>query len=138
MDNFYEISEDTTGKFWDIFNGKSFPIKLDFAFLGVKKQKEMIKITKLKDDLAFLLKNELLVSINEELLEAFDDDESVSILIEQELDKITYNNQNGKIKMVKPDLITFSGLVSKWGVEKVARANKVSDLYHDQQNDVEL
>lgn len=134
MDNFYELSEETVSKFWEVFNGKSFPIKLDFGFLGIRKQKELIKITKLKDDISFLVKSELLVSINEELFDVFDE-ESVEILIEQELDKISYNDQNGKIKMLKPDLVTFSGIITKWGVEKVARANKVTELYHEQQAD---
>ena len=37
--------------------------------------------------------------------------------------------------MVKTDLNTFSSLVNKYGVEKVAKANKVEELYQDQQKD---
>ena len=37
--------------------------------------------------------------------------------------------------MVRTDLNTFSGLVNKYGVEKVARANKVEELYKQQQQD---
>jgi hypothetical protein len=45
--------------------------------------------------------------------------------------------ESGKIKLVSTDLNTFSSIVSKWGVEKVARANKVEELYAEQKADVE-
>ena len=65
------------------------------------------------------------------------DEESVEILIEQEIDKISVNIDSGKIKMVKPDLNTFSSLINKYGIEKIARANKVEELYSEQKNDTE-
>ena len=63
------------------------------------------------------------------------DDESVTILMEQEIDKIYINIETGKMKLIKTDLNTFSSLVNKYGVEKVARANKVEELYQDQKRD---
>jgi len=134
MDRFYELSEDTTADFFKIFNKKAFPVSLKFQFIGDSKQKNVISITKVTDKYAFLLEKELLVSINEDLMNAYDD-ESVEILFEQEIDKITINIESGKIKLVRPDLNTFSSLVNKFGIEKVARANKVEELYQDQQRD---
>ena len=52
-----------------------------------------------------------------------------------EIDKIYINIDSGKIKLVKTDLNTFSSLVNKYGMEKVARANKVEELYKEQQAD---
>ena len=43
--------------------------------------------------------------------------------------------ESGKIKLVGTDLNTFSSIVNKYGVEKVARANKVEELYSEQQKD---
>ena len=63
------------------------------------------------------------------------DETSIEILIEQELDKISISGDSGKIKMVKPDLSTFSSLITKYGVQKVAKANQVEDLYHQQKSD---
>ena len=94
----------------------------------------MVKVKKIADDYAFALGKELMISINEDLLNVFDD-ESVTILIEQEIDKITVNMESGKIKLVGTDLNTFSAIVNKYGVDKVARANKVEELYVDQQQD---
>ena len=76
----------------------------------------------------------MLVSINEDLISVFDE-ESIEILIEQELDKISINMDSGKVKLIKPDLTTFSSLINKYGIEKIAKANKVEELYSQQQKD---
>jgi len=134
MDKFYQISEDAEKKFFEIYDKKSFSLPLRFQFIGNKKQKDLIKISKIPDQYLFLIERELLVTINEEIMEKFDAD-AVTILFEQEIDKIQMNIENGKIKLVKTDLNTFSSLVNKYGVERVARANKVSELYNEQQKD---
>lgn len=131
---YYEISQDTIDSFYSIFNKKSFPISVKFQFLGNEKQKNLIKISKIPDQYAFVLGKELLVIMNEDLINKFDE-ESVSILIEQEINKISINIDSGKIKLVKPDLTTFSSLINKYGVEKIGRANQVEELYNQQVND---
>ena len=134
MSKFYEVSEDAVQIFEDVFSNKSFPIKVDFQFIGAEKQKQLIKISKLPEQYSFLLKKELLVTINEDLLNVFDD-ESIKILIEQELDKVSIDIDSGKIKMIRPDLTTFSSIINKYGIEKVSRANQVEELYHQQKAD---
>lgn len=134
MDKYYELSQDSMDLFYEVFNKKSFPIAVKFQFIGNEKQKELIKISKVSDQYAFIMQKELLVSINEDLISIFDE-ESVTILMEQEIDKININIDSGKIKLVKTDLNTFSSLLNKYGVEKVARANKVEELYHEQKKD---
>ena len=134
MDNFYELSEDTISKFFEVFNKKTFPVSIKFQFEGDEKQKELIKISVVPPKFQFIIGKDILISINEDILNVFDD-ESVTILLEQEIDKINMNIETGKIKLVKTDLNTFSSLVNKYGVEKVARANKVEELYQEQKKD---
>lgn len=132
---YYELSDDTTDVFMSIFNKKAIPFNLGLQFVGCD-QKMLIKISKLPDQYAFLLKNDLLISINDKLMSVFDD-ESIQILIEQEIDKISINMDNGKIKMIKPDLTTFSSLINKYGIEKITKANQVQELYSEQKQDAE-
>jgi len=134
MSKFYELSDSAVDRFKLVFNKKSFPISVGFKFVGSESQKSLIKISKLSDQFIFLLEKDLLVCINEDLMDKFDD-ESTEILIEQEIDKISIDVDKGKIKMVKPDLSTFSSLINKYGVDKVARANQVEDLYDQQVKD---
>ena len=134
MAKFYKVSEETINTFKKIFSKKSFPFNVGFEFLGCESQKNLIKISKLPDQFAFILEKELLLQVNEDLMNVFDE-ESIQILIEQEIDKISVNMDTGKIKMVKPDLTTFSSLINKYGIEKIARANKVEELYSQQKED---
>lgn len=136
MSKLYNLSDESISTFENIFNKKAFPINVGIQYIGSESQKELIKITKITENYAFLLEKELLVSINEDLLYKFDE-ESITILIEQELDKISINIDSGKIKFIKPDLTTFASLVSKYGIEKVSRANQVEDLYNQQKMDTE-
>lgn len=134
MSKFYKLSDATIQSFKQIYNRKSFPFNIGFEFIGSESQKNLIKITKLADPLAFTLEKEMLVMFNESLMNVFDE-ESINILIEQELDKISINMDTGKVKLIKPDLTTFSSLINKYGIEKIARANKVEELYQQQQKD---
>jgi hypothetical protein len=134
MDRFYEVSEDTIETFNDVVNRKVIPVAIKFLFIGDSKQKSAIKISKIPDDYAFVLGKEVRVTINEDILDAFDED-LIEILMHQEVDKIDVNIESGKIKMSKPDLVTTSGVVNRYGIEKVARANKVEELYKEQQED---
>jgi hypothetical protein len=134
MDVYYEVSDSSVETFNEVYDKKTFPVNVGFQFIGNSKQKSLIKIAKLADHYVFLLKKELLVSINEDLMDVFDD-ESIKILIEQELDKISVNLDTGKVKVVKLDLTTSSGIINKYGIEKVAKANKVEELYNQQKKD---
>ncbi len=136
-EKFYELSEDVIGTFNEVYNTKSFPINIGFQFLGASKQKQLIKLSKLNDQYQYLLSKDMIVCINEEVFDKFDE-ESKRILIEQELDKIWVDANSGKIKTIKPDLNTFSGLVNKYGIDKVARANQVEELYNQQKKDAQL
>jgi len=134
MSKFYKLSDETIQSFKSIYTRKSFPFNIGFEFVGSESQKNLIKITKLADPISFTLEKEMLVMVNEDLMSVFDE-ESIGILIEQELDKISINMDSGKIKLIKPDLTTFSSLINKYGIEKIARANKVEELYQQQQKD---
>lgn len=136
MDKFTQLDEDVITKFLEIFKKKAFPINIAYEYIGSQKQKGLIKITKMPDHFEFLLEKQLLVSINQELFDKFDA-EAIEILFEQEIDKISINIETGKIKLIKPDLNTFSSLIKKWGMESVGRANSVELLAVDQKADQE-
>lgn len=134
MSKYYDVSDDTQNDFLKVFEKKTLPVQLNFLFQGDEKQKKLIDITKIPDKFAFALKKDLLVSINEDLLNVFDET-SIEILMEQEIDKISVSADSGKIKMIKPDLSTFSAIITKYGVQKVAKANQVEELYQQQKSD---
>lgn len=126
ISKFYDVSEETQNKFLEIVRKKVLN-DVSFQFIGNDSQKIVCKVSKLSDQYEYLLKNHILVSVNEVLMSKFDD-ESIDILFEQEIDKISFNVETGKVKLVKPDISTFSSLIKKWGIEKISRANQLSDI----------
>ena len=132
--DFYNLSDDTIGSFKDIYNKKAFTVNLNFKYVGSPKQKTLIKISKIPDQYAYLLDSELLISINESLMSVFDE-ASINILLEQELDKVFVDIQSGKVKLIKPDLSTFSSIINKHGIDAVIKANSVEGLYVSQKED---
>jgi len=136
MSKFYNLSDDAIKTFNGVFKKKAFPVDVKFQFIGSESQKNLIKISKISDQFAFILERELLVSINEDLMNVFDD-ESIQILIEQEIDKVSISIDTGKIKLVKPDLTTFSSLINKYGIDKISRANQVELLASEQKEDAD-
>lgn len=134
MDKYYEASSDAVDTFNEVLGNKIFSISIGYKFIGASKQKQLIKIKKISDEYSFLMGKDVLVSINEDLLSVFDS-ESITILIEQEIDKIKVDSQSGKISIIKPDLSTFSSIVKKYGIDKVSKANQVESLYDQQVKD---
>jgi|TARA_R110000782_G_scaffold268942_1_gene366130 hypothetical protein len=133
-DNFYLVSDDTITDFFEVFEKKAFPISIEIQFMGAKKQKQLIKISKIADILVLALGGkELLVSINEDLMDAFDE-ESRTILIEQEINKINMNMTTGKIKIAQTTRLDLD-MINKYGIEKVGRANQVESLLVEQTDD---
>ena len=114
---------------------KVLPLKIVWDIEALNQFKEILTYLEQQSNQApKIVKKEILVSINDDLMSVFDE-ESITILMEQEIDKININIETGKIKLVKTDLNTFSSIVNKYGVEKVARANKVEELYQEQKKD---
>jgi hypothetical protein len=126
ISKFYEVSEDTINVFSEIVRKKVLN-DVAFQFIGNDSQKVVAKISKLSDQYEYMLNKHILVSINEVLMSQFDD-ESISILFEQEIDKIHFDVEKGKIKLVKLDISTFSSLIKKWGIEKISRANQLAEI----------
>lgn len=135
MSRFYEVSDETIDKFYAIWNSKTTPSEVDFAFVGDEKQKVLIKVSKVPDQYSFLLKKTILVRINDEMTSVLDD-ESIEILFEQEIDKIIVDGNSGKISLASPKLSTFPGIIAKHGIDKVLRANQIEDLSFEQREDM--
>jgi len=134
----YESDPEIVEQFMEIFNSKSFPTNVKFQFIGSTKQKELIKIKKIADDYAFLLnEKELMVTINEDVYHAMDSegDDITTILFETAIESISIKIDTGKITLKKPPIQTYASIVNKYGVDKIGRANQVTDLLDEQKSD---
>lgn len=130
---FTEVTDETKKVFDSLLIKMNQPFQLEFVLLNNEKLKKAVKLQKVPDVFQHICKAEIIVFFNEAIFDKLDPN-AKDILLLQELDKISVNLDNGKIKMVKPDVITFSGILKKYGFEKVARANQLNDLVTEGNN----
>ena len=126
-EQFYELDEDIIDFFKEVEKDFAFAISVKYTYQANNKQKKLIEIKKLPDNIAVILKSELLVSVNEDYFNKLDE-EIDKILSEQELDKIQMNLEKGTIKIKQPALKTSVHLVKKFSYEKVERAFETQRL----------
>jgi len=135
-EQFHELADYVIEFFDDIEKKLGLQIDIKYVYQADDKQKTLIKVIKVPDRYSILLKADFLISFNEDYFDAFDD-EAKNILIDQELALIEINFETGTFKIGRPDLITSTGIVKKYGVDAVERANQVRDLFNQQQADKE-
>jgi hypothetical protein len=133
-EQYHELADYIVDYFKEKQSSLNLPVDLKYVYQADDKQKALIKISKIPDKYAVLLESEVLVSFNEDYFDAFDD-ESKAILVEQELALLEFDLDKGQLKIGKPDLMTSSGILSKYGVDAVGRANQLRELYTQQQAD---
>ena len=135
-EQFHALADYVVEYFNELEQRLALPIDLKYVYQADDKQKTLIKIVKIPDRYSVLTKGDLLISFNEDFFDAFDD-ESKNILIDQELALIEFNMEKGTLKIGRPDLMTSHGVLKKYGVDAVERANQVRDLYNQQKTDKE-
>lgn len=136
MENRYtETSEDVKEKFLEIYRKQEVFSGVRFSFTCDVKQKKLITLSKINDKYKFFMESDILVVINEALYEKFDDLD-IKVLFEQEISTIYIKGETDKITFIKPDVVTFSGILQKYGIEVVTRALQVENLSVSQQEDL--
>jgi len=133
-EQFHDASDYIVEYFQELEKKLSLPVDINYVYQADDKQKTLIKIVKIADRYSKLLGADLLVSFNEDFFDAFDE-QAKDILIDQELALVEFDLEKGTLKLGKPDLITSSGIIKKYGVDAVERANQVRDLFNQQQAD---
>jgi len=134
-EDFNILDEDIVSFFNERVKLTSIPVDFKFVFIDSFKQKNnLIKISKLNDQMSFLLKSDILVSVNSDYYDNFDEN-TRKILFDAEIDKINFNLEKGTFKIGKPNFSTNRGIVDKYTYDEVERALEVQELYEKQKKD---
>lgn len=132
VEKFEAISEETQEFFDNVVTKMNMPYSLKYSLVSANKQKQIVKMNKLNEMLSFVTGVDAVLSFNDVLFDRIDDDTIKEILIIQEMDKLSVDIETGKIRSVRPDMTTFSGIIKKYGWEDVARANQLEELANSQ------
>lgn len=125
---FYDLSEDTLSQVQDIIVKMALPFNIKIKYLGNSKMKKLITLKKASDELSHINAIDLLLFINEDYLLKLEGT-NAEILLTQELDRLHFDIATGKFKIAKFPLQTTTGVLKKYGIEAVAEANELSDLF---------
>lgn len=131
---YYDLHEDTIEMIDGIIEKMALSFNLKIKKLGNNKQKCLVKLQKISDVFVHMTGIDLIIYINEDYLLKFDEQIS-EILIYQELDRLEFDIQKGTFKIAKFPLQTTPGVLKKFGIDAVAEANQLVDLYTQQKND---
>lgn len=134
---FHDASDETQELFNKIVEKLALPFAIKFHILATESQKCLIKISKVSDLYQHITKYDIIVMFNETYIDALDE-QSCQILIQQELDKLECDLNSGKIKIGKPELSTSVGVIKKYGIDDVAKANQLEELFKQQKDDGQL
>jgi hypothetical protein len=124
-----KTSEDVISYFEKIESNFTHPFNINYVFLTNDKSKKLIKVSKIPKPYEFILDAQILVTFNENFFENFED-QTKTILIEQELDKIECDALKDEIKINNNSLInTSSGIIEKFTLDLVKNANRLEREY---------
>jgi len=134
-ENFKELEQDIVDFFNDRFTSTfSAPLSLNFYFQSNIKQKGLIKLTKIPDHFSVIMNKDILVQVNEEYFDAFDDEINI-ILFDQAIAQIDCDLDKGTFKIGKANFNASEGIITKYTYDRVQKALELERLYEDQKKD---
>jgi len=122
LSRYFELQDDTIEYFNVVVTGMVMAMRINFKVIGDNKQKSLIQVKKITPVYEFITENQILVTINEDLYDLMSGDDATELLFREALNNIEMNVESGTIKIVKPNLITSSSIVERYGLDAVKRA----------------
>jgi len=129
MAKYEEVFEDTQ----DLFTGLIATAGLNhvnIAILADNKAKEIFKLNKANALLKFRSGDDVIIVLNEKIFEQLTPEQQV-IVAEESLAGISYDSENDKLEIKKPDFMAYTGVLRKYSYEIIDVVREsVKTLYH--------
>lgn len=135
MSKYRKPSEELVTLFNEVLNKTSIPQWVEFEILCYEKLNELYKISKLNDAIEEITKLNFLVIINDEIFDSLDGQQQY-IVLDECLSGISVN-ENDVISIKKPDITTYSGVLQKYGDNKVISLKESIASLFDQKREKE-
>ena len=117
MAKFEEPFEDTLDLYNEVIKSIGLDNYVNITVLVNNKSKELFKIIKANELLKYKTGDDIIIILNEQIFEQLTDEQR-RIVVEESLASIHYDMENDKLIITKPDVVTFSGVLSKHTFDK--------------------
>lgn len=109
----YELPfEETQDLYNKIITKKELGNNVNITVLVNNKSKDIFKVNKANELLKFRTGDDIIIVLNEKIFDQLTPEQRV-IVIEESLGSISYDLDKDKLVITKPDVVTFSGILSK-------------------------
>lgn len=134
MAKFTAVDETTKEVFAKVFENAGLTQSIKFDVVNDPKQKVLYKVAKANPYVTYKSGVELVVYLNEDIFWQLEDEQQV-IVAEEAIAGVSYNSEKDTINIEKADVVTFSGILRKYGAEKheVLRES-IKTLYQVKEN----
>jgi hypothetical protein len=116
MAKFEEPFEETQDLYTQLIDRAGLSNYINITILANNKAKEIFKVNKANELHRYRTGDDIIIVINEKIFDQLTPDQRV-IVVEESLASIHYNMEKDKIEITKPDVVTFSGILSKHGFD---------------------
>jgi hypothetical protein len=89
---------------------------VNITILSNNKAKEIFKVAKCSETENFKTGDDINIFVNEKVLDGLTPEQRL-IVVEESIASISFDSENDKIVISKPDVVTFSGILSKHSFE---------------------
>lgn len=116
MSKFFKISDVNQKLFDDIIGVTNLNQFINYTILGVKKQREVIKIKKANPAIKYLNDFDAIFYLDEEVFDGLTDIQRL-YLIEDIVTSMEYNTEGDSLKLINNDVSTQSGVLNKYSLD---------------------
>ncbi len=135
MAKYREPYEDTQELFDTVLSETGLERMVNVTVLSQDNLKEITKVSKANDLVKHMTQFDVVVIVNEIIYDQLTDDQK-RIVVEEAISHISYDTENDKLVISKPDFVAHSGVLRKYGFETMERLREtVKSLYQAQKEE---
>lgn len=112
MAKFEEPFEDTSSLFNQVIDAANLANFINIRILSNNKLKEIYKVAKCSEIEKFKTGDDINIFVNEKIFDKLNPEQKL-LVAEESIASISFDTENDKIVINKPDVVTFSGILRK-------------------------
>lgn len=117
MAKYEEPFEETQDLYDQLIDRANLSNYVNITILTNNKAKEIFKVTKANELLKYRTGDDIIIVLNEKIFDQLTQEQRI-IVAEESLASIHFNTEKDRIEISKPDVVTFSGILSKHTFDK--------------------